>query len=238
MGINCATGEYLALIDCDDIFYPDKISKSVECLEEKPDCGFVYTGAYFINSDDQIISEHKSCNHPFSGWIITKLVQKNFICNSTVVIRKECFEKVGCFDETIFIPADWDMWLRVSEKYQAAYIDENLTGYRLTDSHIAAHMETAIKEIQFVLNNAFLRNDAISNRLKKRCLSNVYFSYGLNYVVIQDFEKSKKILLKGILNKPYSLKGIIIFLCVVLAPKLFRKSILYLRPNKHCLSER
>ena len=38
VGINCATGEYLALIDCDDIFYPDKISKSVECLEEKPDC--------------------------------------------------------------------------------------------------------------------------------------------------------------------------------------------------------
>ena len=69
VGIKQATGEYIALIDCDDIFYPEKIAKSVKCLEKKSDHGFVYTDAYFINRDDNIISKHQILNRPASGWI-------------------------------------------------------------------------------------------------------------------------------------------------------------------------
>ena len=235
VGIKQATGEYIAPIDCDDIFYPEKIAKSVECLEKKSDYGFVYTDAYFINRDDNVISNHQISNRPASGWIAPRLILKNFICNSTVVIRKECFEEVGFFDETIFIPADWDMWLRVSEKYKVAYIDDKLTGYRLTDNYIASNMETAIKETVYVLNKAFVRNNRISRGLKKKCLSNVYFSYGLDYAVIQDFKKSRETLLRGVLNKPYSLRGLLFLGWMLSAPKLFRKVILYLRPNKYYL---
>ena len=115
IGIKKATGEYIALLDCDDIYYPEKIAKSVECLEKKSDFGFVYTGAYFIDGCGDVISEHRAAGGQPSGWITTKLLQENFICNSTAVIRKECFEIVGYFDENIFIPADLDMMLRLSE---------------------------------------------------------------------------------------------------------------------------
>ena len=237
VGIKQATGEYIALIDCDDIFYPEKIAKSIECLEKKPDYGFVYTGAYFINGDGDVISEHRISDYPTSGLIASRLILKNFICNSTVVVRKECFKEVGYFDEKIFIPADWDMWLRLSEKYKAAYIDDKLTGYRLTDSYTASNVETGINETVYVLDKAFSRNNHISSGLKKRCLANVYFSYGLDYAVMQDFKKSRETLLKAVLNKPYSLSGLLFWGGVLFAPKLFRKIILYLRPNKYYLTQ-
>lgn len=237
VGIKKATGEYIALIDCDDIFYPEKIAKSIECLEKNPDCGFVHTGAYLINDDDDIISEFRSSNHPASGWIASRLILKDLICNSTVIIRKECFKEVGYFDEKIFIPADWDMWLRLSEKYKAAYIDDKLTGYRLTDSYTASNMEIGINETVYLLNKAFSRNNHLSSGFKKRCLANLYLRYGLNYAVMQDFKKSRETLLKAVSNKPYSLSGFIFLGGVLVIPKLFYKVMLYLRPDKYYLTQ-
>jgi glycosyltransferase involved in cell wall biosynthesis len=236
VGIKQATVEYISLNECDDIFYPDKIEKSVECLEKNRDYGFVHTGAYFINDKDDVISEHGISDYHPSGWIVSRLILKNFICNSTVVVRKECFKEVGYFDEKIFMPADWDMWLRLSEKYKAAYIDDKLTGYRLTHSYIALNMEKAINETVYVLNKMFNRNNHISSGLKKKCLTNVYLSYGLNYAVMQDFKKSRKTLLKAVINKPYSLKGLLFFGGVLVVPKLFYKFILYLKPYKYYLT--
>lgn len=234
VGIKQATGEYVALIDCDDIFYPEKISKSVECLEKESDCGFVYTGAYFIKGDDSIISEHKKYNPHFSGWIATKLILRNFICNSTVVVRKSCFKEVGLFDEKIFIPADWDMWLRLSEKYKAAYIDEDLTGYRLTNGFTALNMEKAIEEKCYALDKAFTRSNYFSKKFKKKCLSNAYYSYGISYAVVGNFKKSREFLYKSVVNNPYNLKLFVILMGVIIAPKIFRKALLHFKPYKHC----
>jgi glycosyltransferase involved in cell wall biosynthesis len=230
IGIKKATGEYIALLDCDDIYYPEKIAKSVECLEKKSDFGFVYTGAYFINGCGDVISEHRVAGGQPSGWITSRLLQENFICNSTAVIRKECFDIVGYFDEKIFIPADLDMMLRLSENYKSAYIDDQLTGYRISDSYTALHMETGINEYVYVLNKAFSRNKSLSDGFKKRCLANMYFSFGLNYAIIPDFIKSRETLLKGVINKPYSLRGLLLYGWIFFAPKLFRKIILYLKP--------
>ncbi|MBU1052675.1 MAG: glycosyltransferase [Proteobacteria bacterium] len=235
VGIKQATGEYIALIDCDDIYYPEKIAKSVECLEKKSDYGFVYTGAYLINDDGDVISEHRISDCLASGWIASRLILCNFVCNSTVVIRKECFKEVGYFDENIFIPADWDMWLRLSEKYKASYIDDKLTGYRLTDSYTASNMETGLNEINYVLNKALSRNNHLYSGLIKRCLSTVYFTYGVNYAVMQDFKQSRETLLKSVLNKPYGLRGILLLGGMLFVPKLCCKIILYLRPNKYHL---
>jgi len=237
VGIKQATGEYIALIDCDDVFDSEKIAKSVECLEKNPDCGFIYTGAYFINGNGDVISEHRISGCSASGLIASRLILQNFICNSTVIVRKECFREVGYFDEKIFIPADWDMWLRLSEKYKAAYIDEKLTSYRVTDSYTVSNMEMGINETVYVLNKAFSRNKHLSSGLKKRCLSNVYIPYGINYAVMRDFKKSRETLLKAVLNKPYSLSGLLFWGGVLFAPKLFRKIILYLRPNKYYLTQ-
>ena len=96
-------------------------------------------------------------------------------------------------------------------------------------------MEKGINEAVYVLNKAFSRNNHISSGLRKRCLANIYFRYGLNYAVMQDFKKSREALLKAVSNKPYSLRGFIFWGGMLVVPKLFYKFMLYLRSDKYYL---
>ncbi len=234
LGIKKSQGCYIALLDCDDIYYPQKITESIKCLENNKDCGFVYTAANFIDRDDNIISKHQHSNQPASGWIFSNLIKKNFICNSTVVTRKECFEKVGLFDESIFITADWEMWLRIAKHYKAAYIEKELTGYRLTDSYTSANMDTAVKEIYYLLSKLSKENK-MPHKLKNQCLSNAFFSFGLDYAVIKKYRNARIALLQSIIRQPLNLKNAFFYTTMLLAPTLSRKLILSLRPNKKIL---
>ncbi len=174
LGIRLASGDYIALLDCDDIYYPEKIAKSVKYLEENPDCGFVYTNAYLIDANDEWVSNYSDLGQKQNDEIVSELFFNNVICNSTSVVRKECFEKVGLFDEKIFIPADWDMSLRLSEKYRIGYIAERLTGYRISENYSKHHQKQALEENLYVMKKMFDRNNITSKFLIGRCYANVY----------------------------------------------------------------
>lgn len=121
-GIEMATGEYIAFLDCDDMYLPKKIEK---CLLNigSGSFEFLYTSAYLIDRNDKVIGKYTPAK--------TYLLLNNFICNSTPVMRKDVFDEVGLFDEELFICADWDMWLRIREKYAMYYFNEPLTYYRI-----------------------------------------------------------------------------------------------------------
>lgn len=121
-GIVKSTGEYIAFLDCDDMYLPKKVARCVETSNNFY-ADFIHTAAYLIDKDDKIIKEYK----PTKGILLLK----NFICNSTPLMRKDIFDKVGLFDENLFTCADWDMWLRIAEKYQMYYFNEPLTYYRV-----------------------------------------------------------------------------------------------------------
>ena len=78
LGIKKARGEYLAFIDCDDIYLPRKIEKAVECFNENPRFGFVHTPVYFIDEKGRSRGRYPRFQKVPSGWISKKLLQKNF----------------------------------------------------------------------------------------------------------------------------------------------------------------
>ena len=139
LGIRLATGEYVGFLDCDDIYLPQKIERSVDYLERNPDVGFIHTSAYYIDEEDAILRTYRICRRRHEGYIAADLVQGNFIFNSTPVVRKACLENVGFFDETIFIPADWDMWMRLAEEYKVGYLYDPLTLYRVSGNYTINH---------------------------------------------------------------------------------------------------
>ncbi|KKM77146.1 hypothetical protein LCGC14_1372960 [marine sediment metagenome] len=116
-GIRYAIGDYIALLDCDDMYQKRKIELSIK---DNPD--FIYTCAHLIDKDDNIIGLYQPKR--------SNLLFRNSICNS-VVIKRKCFDKVGLFDESLFICADWDMWLRMEEHYELTYLNMPLTYYRI-----------------------------------------------------------------------------------------------------------
>jgi glycosyltransferase involved in cell wall biosynthesis len=196
-GINQSTGEYIALLDCDDIYYPDKIERSVLCLESDPDYGFISTAIYEVDENDNIVSIRKGPKQPPSGWIFSRLLMNNLIFNSTLLVKKACFDRVGYFDEKIFIPADYDMWIRLAEIFKAGYTNEKLTGIRVSDNYTFFNLEQSLKEEIYLVEKKIAKGYLPTTRLQNRCYSNVYYLHALLFGAAGKSKEAFECLLKA-----------------------------------------
>jgi len=127
-GIKMAKGEYIAYIDADDICLLERFEIQVKYLDEHPDIGLVYSDFYQIDENNKILGKIKS--QPFDNLF---LLQNNYMGKSTVMHRRKCLDEVGLFDDENFrnYDNDWEMWIRISEKFGIGYIDKLLIKYRL-----------------------------------------------------------------------------------------------------------
>ena len=135
-GVKLSNGKYFSAIASDDILMLDKIEKQVEFMEANPDYGMCYGKiVYFENSIENTL-EYPNSNK--EGWLFDDLLNYGcFIPAPSTFMRKEVFENVGEYDESLWIE-DWDMWLRISQKYKIGYIDEYFAYYRKHDSNISS----------------------------------------------------------------------------------------------------
>lgn len=153
VGIRQSSADFISFLDADDIMHKDKVAKSVEVLSNRNDIGMV-CGNY------QVIVDRKKLLPPFykSPIKITHkaLLRQNFVASGSVTVRREIFDRVGLFDESLWIAEDYDMWLRVSEQYKIEYLHDILyyysvvpNGNSLTQrSDIQANHDLNIKNIK------------------------------------------------------------------------------------------
>lgn len=127
-GARRASGQYLAFLDSDDRWLPEKLTKQVEVFSRASEkVAIVYTGSHFV-SEDGSRSREKHARE--SGSLFDKELAYNPIGTpSRVMIRKDCFWECGGFDETFRSHEDWDLWIRVTEKYDVEALDEPLMEY-------------------------------------------------------------------------------------------------------------
>ncbi len=181
-GIRASTGKYIAFLDCDDLYDPLKIKLSVDHLEENPSLGFVHTAAEFIDESDHAVGFYDH-SHSRCGVVTPEsLLLGNHVCNSTVVVRQEVLKKAGFFDETIFTPGDWDMWIRFALVSPGGYISQPLTKYRVIDNYVFNRLEQALREELYVIQKCFSGN-SLSAGLRRRVLSNYHLRFALCYFI-------------------------------------------------------
>ena len=134
---------------------------------------------FFMNKNSQNFhNPPKFTNHPGSGYIAKEIILNDYVINnSTLVVKKECFEEVGNFDEKIFISADREMFLRLAIKYKAGFIDERLTGYRIFNENFFVNLEKSFNEFIYILKK-FDDHQILKNTgFKKKCYSNIYYNF-------------------------------------------------------------
>lgn len=148
-GMNISKGKYFCACASDDLYMPDKIEKQVKFMEENPQYGMSYGKIIRFNATEKNKQEIKNAK---SGWIFSDLIRFRFVMPAvTTMIRKEVFDEVGNYDENLFIE-DYDMWLRISDKYQIGYIDEYLAYYRIHDNNISKQSLNMYKAQKTILN--------------------------------------------------------------------------------------
>ncbi|MBF0217283.1 MAG: glycosyltransferase [Candidatus Omnitrophica bacterium] len=141
-GIKMSNGELVAFLDADDMWMANKLELELEAFRAHPDAGIIHADIRKVFSDNSI---SRPCRYGLSGDEVGKhsgdvfndfLSREIYISCSTVMVRKECFDNVGLFDENLSRLGfeDFDMWLRILRYYQAYYIDEAIALYRVREN--------------------------------------------------------------------------------------------------------
>ena len=148
--IEKARGKYIAFLDCDDIWLPEKLETQVELLDSNKELGLVYSDSYVIDH----IGNHRKYTYfdtqkPSRGNVFNELLISDFIPLLTAIVRNEVFEKVGVFYPEYEISEEHDLWLRIAEYYPVDFIERPLAKYR---SHEGG---TSVRKLELALNEQF-----------------------------------------------------------------------------------
>ena len=142
IGISLCKGKYVALLDADDIFFPDKLRKQFCYLEANPEIGMVYGHLVIKYGDGPIgaFNNKRSLKMPRD---LASLYIGNYIARSSVMIRKDVLSLVGLqdehIDEVLKGGDDWDYWLRLVQHSSIAeyYSDDPLIIYRKHQNNVS-----------------------------------------------------------------------------------------------------
>ncbi|MBN1870656.1 MAG: glycosyltransferase family 2 protein, partial [Candidatus Omnitrophica bacterium] len=125
-GIRAAQGKYIAFLDADDIWLPDKLARQMECFQRDPETGFVYCDNIFVDENNSAIDNYVRKIRLVEGDILLELFKDFFIITSGVILKKECVEKIGLFNEKLLVGEDYEYFLRLAGRYKAGVVKEKL----------------------------------------------------------------------------------------------------------------
>jgi glycosyltransferase involved in cell wall biosynthesis len=190
-GILNAAGEYVALLDADDLWAPTKLEKQVKLLNESTEVGLVYTWMALIDEKGKPTGRVFSAEN--EGKIWKKLIEFNVVgCGSVPLIRRSCFDKVGLFDRNLrsFVE-DWDLWLRMAPHFDFKVVKEPLVYYRQLPSSASRNWEAMAVSYQIVLEKNFKDVPEEMQYLKAR--SNGFINLYLAWKPLQGLTPQPKI---------------------------------------------
>lgn len=187
LAIEKSRGEYIAPLDADDIWYPQKLEKQMQCFKEADESvGLVYAWSASIDEEGKICWRSKiqldQINY-VEGYVFTALVYSNFISNASVpLIRRACLELGGYNCQLKAQNAqgceDWDLSLRIAELYQFRVVPEFLIGYRQVIGSMGSNCGTMERSYELVMAQVKQKHPEISDDIYRWAKSNFY-----NYLI-------------------------------------------------------
>ncbi|MFG6340242.1 MAG: glycosyltransferase [Lachnospiraceae bacterium] len=140
-GIRQARYEYIAFQDSDDAWRADKLEKQMRVFEESPEAGLVYCAMQGTRQDGSAVRVPDASidRRLLHGNLYELLLQGNVIGAPAAVVRRACMEQCGGFDETLSCLEDWELFLRIAEKYEIGYVDEPLVDADFHEGGVSSH---------------------------------------------------------------------------------------------------
>jgi glycosyltransferase involved in cell wall biosynthesis len=205
-GIESARGRFIAFLDADDLWEPEKLSAQMT-LFSNPSTGVVYSRARYIDTYGAPLRFQPSGQYlmPRSGRVSRWLFMDNFVPFSSSVVRRECFNMYGVFDESLAMGIDWDLWLRLSVGFEFDFVDRPLLAYRVGHpGQMSKNLEVR-QQCSDRIMDAFLRNNP--GLIKRDVMREAYFYTFCNrgyYFRKINKMKSLKCYLGAIRQKPFN----------------------------------
>jgi hypothetical protein len=183
--IEAAGGEFIAPLDADDLWEPTKIERQVRRMQEcGPDTGMVYAWWAWIDLDNNVMD--RSPRWHVEGRVLERLVEVNFTGNASVpMYRRSCLLEVGGYSTGMRERGshgceDWDLAIRVAERYAVGVVQAVLVGYRRRNDSMSTECDTMWRSQQEIIAAIAARQPSVSRKIVRQ--SNGQFALYLSGV--------------------------------------------------------
>jgi glycosyltransferase involved in cell wall biosynthesis len=184
LALQHSKGDFIAPVDADDICFPQKIEKLLKYLKRSSKkVGLVYSWCAVIDQQGNLTGSYQTSQ--VEGKVFYDLLFSNFIGNgSACMIRKNCFDTVGLYNISFFKNnaqgcEDYDLYLRIAEKFDFKVVKAFLTGYRITDNGMTADLRAMEKSRLLVIKSLLIRYPEIPHTALRWTLP--YFLFYLSH---------------------------------------------------------
>lgn len=155
--IRRSRGEFIAVLNSDDVFLPGKLQRQVALLRQRPELAAVFAWPRFIDEqgrpfDDPSHKDHSvfHVNHPDRfAWLRHFFDHGNALCHPTAMVRRSAYERVGLYDQRLAQVPDLDMWIRMCTRFEIGVEPIASTGFRIRDglqNASAARPEVVVRD--------------------------------------------------------------------------------------------
>lgn len=160
LGMRLSRGEFVAYLDADDAWEPTKLAKQLAVLNERPEVGVCHCDRLLMDEEGRVSPPPLTPTPSPAGGEgnIARLFLNNFVCFSSVVVRRAVFDQVGGFDPEFDLAIDYDLWLRVARHWQFASVPEPLVLYRTGHGNLSKKLSDRVATaVSIMTRHAFRR---------------------------------------------------------------------------------
>ena len=206
-GVKNSGGEFIAFLDADDIWLPQKIEHQIKLFQTDAEIGLITTAMrefYVREKTLQIYAEGKN------GWCAESLLLLEPVAvgpGSTTLVKREVFEQIGGFDETkeLHPSEDWEFCYRVAREFKLAFLPEVLVEYRNHGNNGHLQISRFERAMNLAFEKIFSNNALEIQKLKRHSYGNLHKMLAGSYFLNRNYKKSIKHSLKSIWLIPTNL---------------------------------
>jgi glycosyltransferase involved in cell wall biosynthesis len=210
-GIRASKGELLAFLDSDDMMSPTKLALQVAYLEAHPEVGVVYSGWQYLSEDGTTVQGEVRPDR--EGEILKDLLVEGYLFPPVAALmRRECIDRVGVFDESLPTYEDPEFWIRIAlAGYRFGCIEQPLCQWRMTSGSLGNDLVKLEHTFPIVLQKVFSDPELSADiaELKDEVYANRYVDLGLYYYARSqgaesgaDIDHARQLLSKALTLEP------------------------------------
>lgn len=205
-GIQEASGRYIAFLDDDDLFLPTKLEKQVAYLEAHPEMAMVHSRYVILDAKNNLIETIPSQG---AGQLYLPFLKSCTVALPTVMLRREIFDAVGLFDQSMTIGEDIHLWIRIAKHYPIGEIQEPLVKIRQPDIRARRDTIKILHAFLKIISENRAASPQIGPLFWRRLIAYQHNLYGHQLLTTQPEQMALawRWLLTGMVQWPFSPRG-------------------------------
>ena len=160
-----AHGEWIALLEADDVWLPEKLAAQLDLLKQEPNANLLFTDYFLWDGQNDLGRRYSEPDKFPNGDVSRRLIFFNLFAPSTLMIKRETLNAVGLFDVELPLATDWDMWLRIAEHGRCAKgVRQPMARYRIWPGQASRNVIRMCEYNICVLEKALARPQRAARR--------------------------------------------------------------------------